>query len=668
MPAVTATVSPPPAVAAPSLGGPGRIGGLDGLRGLAVVAVVAYHLWPGVLPAGFLGVTLFFALSGYLITTLLLDEIERTGRVALKLFWARRLRRLMPASWVVLALVLAVWAAAGWLTDAIRGDVVWSALHAANWRRIVEAQAYGVSPEASPLLHFWSLSIEEQCYFVLPLLAAWAGSRRRLGTLLAGCFALSVVAVAWSWADPVTTYFSTFTRGGELVAGALAAVVVRGRRERSTRRADLGAALGVLAFMVAAAVTSLGSAAYARGGLLVAGVVAAATVAAVAASQRVGRLLDVRPLAWLGSVSYAVYLVHWPILVGLRAAGIDPHLAPWLTLAVTLPIAAASGRFLERPIRSGARLRRRPLLVAAAALGALVTAATVVPATSAQVTFDAERASELVDARRTELTTPPTPTAPPTSADGTAAEPPADAGTEPDVTSAPPAPAPVRYAWVSDSTGLPLVLGIRPTERFVVAGWWTQMGCPLGRGGRVRSASTGSAVWTTDEKGCNWDADLAAGVPEGQVDVALVAFGRWDAAERQVPALGDAWTTIDDPAYEAWLFGEMQALTAQLHTSGVDLVVWLTLLPDDDHAPRSRVDTYNRMLGQLAEQVTTGRVAVIDMAGWLLASGEVGRLLPDGVHTTFEPDGGTAEEIARRFLFPELERMLDEPTTGAVQG
>jgi len=638
------------------------------LRGLAVAAVVGYHLWPEALPAGFLGVTLFFALSGYLITTLLLDELEQTGSVELKSFWTRRLRRLMPASWVVLTLVLGVWAAAGWLTDAIRGDVVWSALHAANWRRIAEAQAYGVSPEASPLLHFWSLSIEEQCYLVLPLLAAWAGSRRRLGVLLAGCFGLSVVAVVWWWADPVTTYFSTLTRGGELVAGALAAVAVRGRRGRTTGRADLGAALGLLAFVVATAVTSLDAAAYARGGLLVAGIGAAATVAAVAASQRVGRLLDIRPLAWLGSVSYAVYLVHWPILVGLRAAEIDPHIAPWLTVAVTLPLAAASGRFLERPIRSGARLRRRPLLVAAAALGALVTAAVVVPATSAQVTFDAERASELVDARRTELTTPPTPTAPPTSADGTAAEPPGDAGTEPDVTSAPPAPAPVRYAWVSDSTGLPLVLGIRPTERFVVAGWWTQMGCPLGRGGRVRSASTGSAVWTTDEKGCNWDADLAAGVAEEQVDVALVAFGRWDVAERQVPALGDAWTTIDDPAYEAWLFGEMQALTAQLHGSGVDLVVWLTLLADDAHAPRARVDAYNRLLDRLDDGEASGRVAVIDMAGWLMESGEVGRLLPDGVHTTYEPEGGTADEIARRFLFPELERMLDEPPTGTVQG
>lgn len=659
---MTATVSPTPAVSAPGHVPPERIGGLDGLRGLAVAGVLVYHLWPEALPAGFLGVTLFFALSGYLITTLLLDELERHGRVDLRAFWARRLRRLMPASWVVLALVLGVWAAAGWLTDALRRDVVWSALHAANWQRIVDAQAYGVSPEASPLMHFWSLSIEEQCYLLLPLLAAWAGSRRRLGVVLGAGFVGSVLALVWWWADPVTTYFSTFTRSGELLAGALVAVLVRRGRLRNSVVVEAVAAIGVLGLVVAAAATSLDAAAYSRGGLLVAGVVAAATVAAVSASPRVARLLDVAPLAWLGSVSYAVYLVHWPILVGLGAAGVDPRLAPWLTLVVTLPLAAASGRFLERPIRSGARLRRRPLLVAVAALTLLVGSAVAVPATSSAVTFDSDRATELIERRRAAVADRPAPTSAPAAEepDPAGAPPPTSDPTGPTLGGPEPTvPAgPVRYAWVSDSTGLPLVLGIQPNERFEVNGWWTQMGCPVGRGGRVRSASTGTAVWTTAEKGCSWESDLATGVPPGYVDVALVAFGRWDVAERQIPALGDAWTTLDDPVHEAWLRSEMRALTEQLHGSGVDLVVWLTLLPDDAHAPRSRVDAYNRLLGELTDEVTTGRVAVIDLAGWLLSTGELARLLPDGVHATYEPEGGTADEIARRFLFPQLELLL----------
>lgn len=637
---------------------PGHIAGLDGLRGLAVAAVVVYHLWPGVLPAGFLGVTLFFALSGFLITTLLLDEVDRAGRVSLRDFWGRRLRRLMPMSWLVLTAVLAVWAIAGWLTEAVRRDVLWSALHVANWGRIAEAQAYGVSPEASPVLHFWSLSIEEQWYLLLPLLVAWSAPRQSTGKVLGVTFLCSTAAVWWSWDDPVRSYFSTFTRAGELVVGALAAVVVRSIRRAATGRTgksartrrtavEVVATAGCALLAAAMVATSLEAPSYSRGGLLVAGVVAAVTVAATASSVSVARLLDIRPLAWLGSVSYAVYLVHWPLHVGLRRAGFDPTLAPWLTVALTLPIAAASGRFVEQPIRSRRRLGRGSGFVALMALGSLVVATAAVPDTSTAVTFDADRAVALAEQRRPGQTSGSTlPAADPTGSPGPTATPTAAA------------PPPIRYAWVSDSSGLPLVLGIRSPEGFEVAGWWTQMGCPAGRGGRVRSASTGTAVWTTAEKGCAWDESLAAAVPAGDVDVALASFGRWDVAEREVPELGGGWTTLDDPRYDTWLFDELSALTGQLHGAGVHTVVWLTLPYDDPHAPRDRVDRFNGLLRRLETTSTTGRVAVLDLAGWLEATGERRRLLPDGVHATFEPDGGTADEIGRRFLFPELTRLL----------
>ncbi len=216
---------------------PHRVPALDGLRGLAVAAVVVYHLSPDLLPGGFLGVSVFFVLSGYLITSLLLGEGQTTGRIGLTRFWGRRFRRLLPAALVGLAVAVAVAAVAG---DAhqlrtLPGDVTAAALYVANWRFIVQGAPYGAHYlQPSVVQHYWSLAIEEQFYVVVALVAAaLARFARRRSTWLAvfGALALASMAatVALGPADHTRIYFGTGTRAFELLAGALLAVVVNGR-------------------------------------------------------------------------------------------------------------------------------------------------------------------------------------------------------------------------------------------------------------------------------------------------------------------------------------------------------------------------------------------------------------------------------------------------------
>lgn len=355
-----------PSGAGHRLGGQ-RIAGLDGLRGVAVALVVVYHLWPTVLPGGFLGVNVFFALSGYLIVGLLVTEHDRHGRIDLRAFVTRRVRRLLPLALAVLTAVALVWTAAGWMTGALRRDLTFSVAQLANWGQLTAGVRYGAETAPSPVVHYWSLAIEEQVYLVLPLVVVVLGARRgRLALALALGAVVSLVATL-RWSDGTSAvYFSTVTRMGEIFVGGLVAVALthRPRWSRSARaeRAAAFVALAGLAAVVLASVSwSVSTPIVHRGGLLVIGTVAALVVGGVACAPRVGRALDVRPLVRLGQVSYAVYLVHWPLLVGLAAAGVADRWVPWLTLAGTWALAVASGRWFEGPVRSG-RVAWRPML------------------------------------------------------------------------------------------------------------------------------------------------------------------------------------------------------------------------------------------------------------------------------------------------------------------
>lgn len=340
---------------------------LDGLRGAAVLAVLAYHL--GWLPGGFLGVSLFFTLSGYLITSLLITERAEKGTIRLGRFWARRARRLLPAALAGAALAVIVTAITG-SPDQLRalpGDVAGALGYVANWRFVVSQRSYQAGFAApSALLHYWSLAIEEQLYVVVPLVVVLAGRRRhergqrRLGGVLAGLLCVSGLAtlvVGPTHVDRI--YFGTDTRMAELLAGALLAVSAgfpaRFRRAHSegsrwTTAVSVGAGATVMALWVT---TRQSDPWLYRGGFWV---VAAASCTLIAAACREGvvsRCLRTPALVWAGTVSYGIYVYHWPLFMLLDAdrTGVHGAALAAIRLSCTMGVAAASHRWLENPIR-----------------------------------------------------------------------------------------------------------------------------------------------------------------------------------------------------------------------------------------------------------------------------------------------------------------------------
>src|SRR5262245_42605972 len=215
-----------------------HFGALDGFRGLAVAAVLLYHAGVPWMPGGFLGVSVFFTLSGFLITRLLLTEHARRGRIDRQWFWTRRFRRLLPASLAGIVLATAYTAAAGTPVQraTFRGDGLAALADVANWWFIHTGTAYGaLSAEPSAVQHYWSLAIEEQFYLLFPLVAALVLVRRGGRSIFTVALAAAVVAstawAAWGGLAPTAAYYATTTRAAELLMGALVAMVISGTGE-----------------------------------------------------------------------------------------------------------------------------------------------------------------------------------------------------------------------------------------------------------------------------------------------------------------------------------------------------------------------------------------------------------------------------------------------------
>ena len=405
------------------------LAGLDGIRAIAVAGVVIYHLGAPWMRGGFLGVDVFFVLSGYLITTLVIDEVERTGGFSFRRFYVRRARRLLPALALLLVAMAGVAVAMPSEAAELRGDIAAAVTYASNWWQIFADRSYFEMVSRPPLLqHLWSLAIEEQFYLVFPLVAVVAlrAGRARVGQVagilaLLSALAMAVLAIRTSSPvpnDPSRVYFGTDTHAmGLLVGAAMAAAWTPWRtwepagswfreRGRAVRRFEAGVTdvLGVLALLgVVAAfvwVDEFSDALY-RGGFLAFSLLAAVLVGAVAdPAGLLGRAVGRQPLRWLGERSYGIYLWHWPVFM-LTRPGVDLDLSPWpatiLRLAAVLGIAELSYRFVEVPVRRGAVGRavahvRRPhadrartvLRVVAAAVG-LVVVGGVATAALAQV-------------------------------------------------------------------------------------------------------------------------------------------------------------------------------------------------------------------------------------------------------------------------------------------
>jgi peptidoglycan/LPS O-acetylase OafA/YrhL len=361
--------------------------GLDGVRALAVVAVMLYHAEVSWLPGGFLGVEVFFVISGYLITLLLIAEQEREGKIALFDFYKRRIRRLLPAVIAMIAGVVALTALVPYLRDSLartRWPAFWGLFYGSNWYQIFVDQSYFDQQGRPPLLrHLWSLAVEEQYYVIWPIvmIIVLKVFRERLAqiavVMFAGAFISSIVMFArYDPLNPNEVYLGTHTRASGLLLGAALALIWRPyaiARSPLAKRGRLLSLVGIVGMLILI-FTNLkfhdvvtvdgkirGYDVLYRGGFLLVGF---ATLAVIVSATHLGsvfgqRVLGNRLFAWLGTRSYGLYLWHYPVFQLTRPGAVDeggdidwpfwPLMA--LRLAITFGIAELSFRFIEQPVR-----------------------------------------------------------------------------------------------------------------------------------------------------------------------------------------------------------------------------------------------------------------------------------------------------------------------------
>ena len=364
--------------------------GLDGVRALSIAFVLAYHGDVRWARGGFLGISTFFALSGFLVATVLLRS-DREGGIRATAFWARRVRRLFPAAMAGLALVgiYAATAASSQQVADLPGQALAAAANVANWKFIADGTSYAARFEApSPVLHYWSLSVEEQFYLLAPLaLGAVLGARRWRRHLPLVTASAAVAAVAWgAWLHHRGValdrlYYGTDVRAAEILVGVAAAVALdragRGWIQERRRALGLVGAGALVALVALVATTELADPFLWDGGLALCAALTVATVVGALGGWGPLVLLGRGPLPALGRISYGVYLYHFPIFLWLTTdrVGVGEPALLALRVAVTVAVATVSYHYLEMPVRRGwtPALPRRwvPAAIPAVALGAV---------------------------------------------------------------------------------------------------------------------------------------------------------------------------------------------------------------------------------------------------------------------------------------------------------
>ena len=642
---------------------------LDGLRAAAVVAVMLYHGGVGWARGGYLGVDVFFVLSGFLITGLLVAEWDQWGDIDLARFWARRARRLLPALLVMLAVVSllgpVLWSAGQ--RQRLGGDGLSALTYVANWRFVFSHQSYFANfAGPSPLQHTWSLAVEEQWYLLWPplLLVLLRVSRRRHWRRRWPIAAVAAAGVAASAAlmavlshpgvDPSRAYYGTDTRAQALLVGAFLALVMSGRRRAPTRAAR--AALGALGTAGAAVLVGLlltagdNTAWMYRGGFTLAAVAAAGVVAAATLpGGPVTAMLTGRLRCWTGRASYGLYLWHWPVFLAVTPArtGVQGIELLAVRLAVTAALAAASLRWVETPIRAGGWRWLGGWAVPASGVVAVSVAAGLVAVS---------------------LATPAAAALPAASTASTAAA--SNAATAPNAANAASAP---RAATAG--TG-PRVLVLGDSTAFTLAYYWhpgatspplavtsaAVLGCGLATGpGYVGSTDLG------DNPACDrWPARWSQAITASRPQVAVIEVGAWDVLDRKV---GGRILRVGTSAYARYLRGQLDtglALLARAHAVVVLLDVPCYHEPTlavagDTSAERDdprRVAAVNQVLAQAAA-ADPSHVKLIGLSGLLCPGGRDQPLIDgakvrvDGVHYT---EAGSL--VVWRWLAPQLAGMV----------
>ncbi|OLB74258.1 MAG: acyltransferase [Actinobacteria bacterium 13_2_20CM_2_71_6] len=626
---------------------------LDGVRALAVAAVLLFHGGVTALPGGFLGVDAFFVLSGFLITSLLLAERARTGRIRLAAFWGRRARRLLPA--LLVLLVVVVVAGRYLLPDVevglLRGDALAALGYVANWRMIYRGSDYFTQTAApSPLQHTWSLGIEEQFYWLWPLivigLLALKGRRAVFVASVLGAAGSALAAAALYRPEDVNrAYFGTDSRAQALLIGcALAALPLPNARKLLGALAALGT-LGTAWLWAHASGTDEW---LYRGGLTGAALAVAAVLAHAVASPAgpTARILALPPLVWLGRISYGVYLWHWPLFQFVTAERTRLSGVTLLAVrcALTVGVAAASFYLMEQPIRRGNWLRRVPRL---APVGATITALAGVAAIVAVATLPAPAPSSA-----------PVPVVALPAPAPASASAPATPGRPPPMRRSGRAPGEQpRVTFFGDSvawtlgTYLPPHPGLQTTVRAL-------QGCGIAVLPDILMLGSPH----TNYPYCPaWPSIWRTGVDTDDPDVAVILLDRWELMDRK---LDGVYRHVGQPEYDTYLTGQLdQAVT--ITTARGARVVLLTapythraerpdggIYPEDDPA---RVNAWNALL----RSVAAGHpdvVTVLDLNKVVCPNGVFTwtingmRVRSDGLHFTSD----AVQKLIAPWLLPQL--------------
>jgi len=698
VPALTSAPTDAPDGPAPELGRrPGYVPALDGYRGIGIVATMLYHHGAVWAQGSIFAISTFFTLSGFLITTLLIQERASTQRIDLWQFWVRRFRRLLPAALVTLAGVVVFGATFADATQLgrMRGDVLAALGYVANWRFITSGQAYlDHYATPSPVLHFWSLAIEEQFYLAFPLIVAvvlWrapVGSvLRRLGVALGALAVVSAFLPFVTSMGPDRIYLGTDTRAAEILAGCVLAVLLaRHRLGDPVRPGPVRSALRVLgpialtgALAVWILVPKTATWIY-EGGFTLYAVGSCVLIAACLDGGNPVSILLRRPvLVWLGQRSYSIYLLHFPLFMVLSPE--RTGLSFWPLLAVRLATAVLAAevlhRFVEEPLRRGRRILAQPLARVAPVFAAVLVVA-LVAVTSGAGGGTVQVAAAGGDRLRLEASV--RDTTPPVPADRAGQGGPASSSTAPPPTapvttastveprSGPLVPPPIRrpdrrlrMLVVGDSSAVFLAHALdlwddAGPKLFDVAGYGL-MGCGLVTGGTENIA--GKEI-DFDPKCERWEPTWRDAIAETKPDMIVLAGSFHDATDRRLAA-DQPWEHVGQPRYDGVLRAAYEHVLEVLGSAGVP-ILWLDNPPvmqglnlPDRTVPTPANDPHRMVLvNRIQAEVAAGRprVAVVPYASFFEAwpGGPLDPVLRgDGLHVDYE-----GRELVSRWLGPTL--------------